>query len=206
MQNMIYIRLKKYAYLNKAEVLKVKDVAYLTGSEQLVNACSDLSIHHKNVDKDKTYVLEAFTIIQIIQQHLPNVDVQLTGPNNCMLQKKEQTNKTNILFVVFVWILLFIGSAMAIMNFHYDVSMQSVQQRLHFLLTGENVEYPLWLQVPYSIGLGLGMILFFNYLFKKRLNDEPSPMEIELYKYQQDIDQYVQYYENPLNKDDHDQS
>ncbi len=49
---------------------------------------------------------------------------------------------------------------MTIMNFHYDVSMQPVQQKLHFILTGVENEYPLWIQIPYSIGLGLGTVLF----------------------------------------------
>ena len=35
------------------------------------------------------------------------------------------------------------------------------------------------------------MILFFNHVFKKRLNEEPSPLEVEMFNYQQDIDNYV---------------
>ena len=49
---------------------------------------------------------------------------------------------------------------------------------------------------PIRIGLGLGMILFFNHVFKKRLNEEPSPLEVEMFNYQQDLDQYVIMHEN----------
>lgn len=87
---------------------------------------------------------------------------------------------------------------MTIMNFHNDVGMQEVQQKLHYLLTGENNKHPLWMQIPYSLGLGLGMLLFFNHWFKKRFNEEPSPLEIELFKYQKDIDHYISYYENKM--------
>src|SRR5699024_2856818 len=90
--------------------------------------------------------------------------------------------------LIFAWILLFIGTAMTIMNFHDDVNMQAVQQKVHFVLTGQETEYPLWIQIPYSLGLGLGMILFLNHWFKKRINEEPSPLEIELFTYQQDLD------------------
>ena len=51
-------------------------------------------------------------------------------------------------------------------------------------------------QIPYSIGLGLGMVLFFNHFFRKRINEEPSPLEVEMFNYQQDIDQYVIIHEN----------
>src|SRR5690625_6783496 len=89
---------------------------------------------------------------------------------------------------------------MTIMNFHYDVSMQEVQQKLHYLFTGEQNEFPLWIQIPYSFGLGIGMLLFFNHWFKKRFNEEPSPLEVELFNYQQDLDNYVNHYENKLDR------
>src|SRR5690625_6176367 len=96
-----------------------------------------------------------------------------------------------LLFVFLVWILLFVGSAMTIVNFHYDVSMQEVHQRIHYLFTGEQKKFPLFLQIPYSFGLGIGMVLFLNRLFKKKLNEEPSPLEVELFNYQKKINEYV---------------
>jgi stage V sporulation protein AA len=82
------------------------------------------------------------------------------------------------------------------MNFHEDVSMQTVHQKLFHLLTGIEDQKPLTIQIPYSIGLGLGMTLFFNHFFKKRINDEPSPLEVEMFNYQQSLDQYVIMNEN----------
>ena len=46
------------------------------------------------------------------------------------------------------------------MNFHEDVSMREVHIALYEIITGERNEYPYLLQIPYSIGLGLGMIVF----------------------------------------------
>lgn len=77
------------------------------------------------------------------------------------------------------------------MNFHTDVSMREVHERIYYLMTGQHVHEPLVLQIPYSLGIGIGMIVFFNHLFKRRLNDEPSPLELEMYLYQEHLDQYV---------------
>ena len=82
------------------------------------------------------------------------------------------------------------------MNFHEDVSMLQVHQKIYTIITGETKEHPLLLQIPYSIGIGIGMILFFNRVFKKRLNEEPSPLEVEMFLYQQNLDQYVAIHEN----------
>lgn len=40
------------------------------------------------------------------------------------------------------------------------------------------------------------MVLFFNHLFRKRINEEPSPLEVEMFNYQQDLDRYVMLKEN----------
>jgi stage V sporulation protein AA len=58
-------------------------------------------------------------------------------------------------------------------------------------LTGIHDKHPLLLQIPYSIGIGAGMILFFNRLFKRRFNEEPSPMELEVFLYQEAMEQYI---------------
>ena len=69
--------------------------------------------------------------------------------------------------------------------------MKSVHQRIHYLVTGKHEARPLILQIPYSLGIGVGMILFFNHLFKRRFNDEPSPLELEMYLYGENLNQYV---------------
>src|SRR5690625_4423598 len=104
---------------------------------------------------------------------------------------KEEHKKRSFILVLFVWTLLFIGAAMTIMNFHYDVSMHEVQQKMHFIITGQEKERPLLIQIPYSVGLGIGMLLFLNHWFRKKITEEPSPLEIELYNYQQNLDEYL---------------
>src|SRR5699024_5084459 len=143
-------------------------------------------------------VLDVFILIKSIYEEFNDLDLQSVGPEQTIIHLKNETRKANILLAVMVWIILFIGTAMTIMNFHYDVSMHEVQQKLHFILTGENNEFPLWIQVPYSFGLGVGTILFFNHWFKHRFSEEPSPLEVEIYNYQQNLNQYLGFHENKL--------
>lgn len=46
----------------------------------------------------------------------------------------------------------------------------------------------------------MGMILFFNNIFEKKINEEPSPLEVELFMYQQSLDQYYIQNENKENQ------
>lgn len=202
MQGIIYIRMKKYYETTLHKKITLSDIAHISGDSTLVSKLNQIVLHEIVKKDQQVCVIEAFSVIQKLQKVFPQLDMQLLGPNQVIIHIKKNRKVPRITFVLFIWFLLFVGSAMTIMNFHYDVSMQSVQQRLHYLFTGEKEKYPLWMQIPYSIGLGLGMILFFNHIFKKKFNEEPSPLEIEIYKYQQDIDQYVSHYENNLIKKD----
>ncbi|MNC41839.1 hypothetical protein D3C75_906260 [compost metagenome] len=102
-----------------------------------------------------------------------------------------EARKPSIALFVLVWLLLFFGSALTIMNFHADVSMLEVQVRIVEMLTGRRDEHPYVFQIAYSLGIGFGMVIFFNHLFKKKWNEEPTPLEVEMFLYQKNIDHYV---------------
>lgn len=195
----VYLRMKKSINVENLQYVKLKHVAYISASNDVKQQLEETSIYRITKKDKNIIIIDSYLIIDHLSQAWSNLEFELLGPQQTIIRVEKQKKKTSILIVGFVWILLFIGTAMTIMNFHYDVSMQAVQQKLHYLLTGEREEFPFWIQIPYSLGLGLGMLLYFNHWFKKRFNEEPSPLEIEIYNYQQDLDQYVIYHENKLN-------
>lgn len=200
MEGLIYLRMKKNLEIKNPIEVKLKDVAYLSSNSKTnLKELEEIRIY-RITEKDKEIVIiDSFFIIKYLTENYPKLEIQLIGPEQTIIRISKYKKNPNIFIVVLVWLLLFIGTAMTIINFHYDVSMQAVQQKLHYLLTGEENKFPLWIQIPYSFGLGIGMILFFNHWFKKRFNEEPSPLEVEIHKYQLSLDDYVIYHENKLN-------
>ncbi|TCT25639.1 stage V sporulation protein AA [Melghiribacillus thermohalophilus] len=204
MGDVVYIRLKNYIKATEKQKLMLKDIAYITGNSKFIPRLKHTFIYQLKSSDQKYIVMDIFTVITELHEQFPNIEFQPVGPNQTIVEIERRKRQPNLLAVTGIWILLFVGSGMAIMNFHYDVSMQEVQQKLHYMLTGEQQKFPLWIQIPYSIGLGLGMILFFNHVFKKRFNEEPSPLEVEMFNYEQDLNQYVIMKENKVgHKDDH---
>ena len=177
--------------------VKLGDVAQLAGDSSVVELLQN-EIVYKITAHDKTHVvIDVMKVIEIIQQKASHVQINLLGSGQTLVEiiyEKEDTPN----FFGLVWLLLFIG-ALAIIYFHEDVSMQQVHQRLYYMITGEFNAQPLLFQIPYSLGLGLGMVLFFNHVFQKRINEEPSPLEVEMFQYQQSLDQYVIVNENKDN-------
>jgi stage V sporulation protein AA len=69
--------------------------------------------------------------------------------------------------------------------------MLAVHKRIYELVTGVRNDHPLLLQIPYSIGIGIGMMVFFNHLFRKKINEEPSPLEVEMFMYEENVNKYI---------------
>jgi|SRR5690625_4752631 len=198
----MYLRLKRKRSITSNTKIRLKDVALITTTHAEKEKIEQIPIYHVT-NKDKDYVIiDSFLIIKHLNRLYPDLEIQLVGVTESIIQIQNNSKNPPILLACLVWLVLFIGTAMTIINFHYDVSMQEVQQKLHYILTGEQEEFPLWIQIPYSIGLGVGMVLFLNQWFKKKLNEEPSPLEIEMFNYQKDIDDYIAYYDNVLNEED----
>lgn len=189
----IYIQLKKNIILPSDRSVKLKDIGLISAKENLISQLMDLTIYEQEAIKHHELIIDGLFIIKKIQQIFPHIQIRLIGETYTVASVKKKVNHKHKIFVPIIWLILFIGSAMTIMNFHHDVGMQEVQQKIHYMLTGQKNKYPLWIQIPYSVGLGIGMILFFNYWFTKRFNKEPSPLEVEMFKYDQDIAQYKHY-------------
>ncbi|WP_153122731.1 stage V sporulation protein AA [Peribacillus tepidiphilus] len=196
MEKIVYIRMRHRVQMKSNQEIYVKDVAKVIGSDQIVGKIENMLLY-KVTKKDQNIVIIDFVqLIERIVEELPEIELQAFGPTQTIVEIVHDQKSMNIAFFLAVWLLLFVGAALAIMNFHEDVSMQIMHQKLYQMITGKMERKPLLLQIPYSIGLGLGMILFFNYFFRKRFNEEPSPLEIEMFNYQQDLDRYVIMNEN----------
>lgn len=192
----IYIRMRYRVEVVIGQNVTIGDIAQVIGHPSLREKIIHLPIHQVEPKDKHLIVIDVMKVINAICEQFPNVDVQTIGSPESICEISIKAPQISAVYFVFIWILLFVGAALAIMNFHADVSMQEVHQKIFTLITGEEERKPLFLQIPYSIGLGLGMLLFFNHVFKKRLNEEPSPLEIEMHNYQQALDQYVVLHEN----------
>ncbi|SEN20543.1 stage V sporulation protein AA [Lihuaxuella thermophila] len=190
MKPILYLRLKKKVQAQPGQLLRIKDICRLAGGA-VCEEIKEIPVYAASLNHGNYTVIDSLDILGLISEQAPSLDVRNVGPTQTIIEVHPPAKEPRIILVLLVWMILFVGSGLAIMNFHVDVSMQEVHQRIYYLVTGRHVHQPLILQIPYSIGIGTGMILFFNHLFKRRFNEEPSPMELEMFLYQETIDQYV---------------
>ncbi|MFS0781138.1 stage V sporulation protein AA [Bacillus sp. 1P06AnD] len=196
MNSILYIRMRQRVQVAGKRKIYIRDIAKCIGPEKLVNQMNELLIYEISKQDRNIIVIDLIMLIDTVLQSIGHVELQAVGPNQTIIEVKPKQKKGQPLIFLLVWSLLFVGAGMTIMNFHEDVSMRPVHQKIYTIMTGKESAKPLILQIPYSVGLGLGMVLFFNHFFKKRFNEEPSPLEVEMFNYQQDLDHYVMVNEN----------
>lgn len=196
MEETIYIRMRHRVQTRLHDTVYLSDLAQIIADDRILDALKELPIYKVTDADNNIIIIDVMEVIKQITRVLNNIEVQTIGPSQSIVEVIYKKKGVSLPFFILIWLLLFFGSALAIMYFHEDVSMQQTQQRLYYIITGKIVNKPLLFQIPYSIGLGLGMILFFNHVFRKRLNEEPSPLEVEMFNYQQDLDRYVSLTEN----------
>lgn len=193
---MIYIRMRNKVQVRLNQRIKIKDIARIIGKDETVKQLEETILLTVKKEDQNIIIIDLVQMIETIRKIDQSLEIQAIGPSQTIIEVVYDKGKVSFLNFAAVWLLLFIGAVMTIMNFHVDVSMKEVHQKLFTIITGRVDEKPLLIQIPYSLGLGLGMILFFNHFFKKRFNEEPSPLEVEMFNYQQDLDQYVILNEN----------
>ncbi|MFD1707089.1 stage V sporulation protein AA [Siminovitchia sediminis] len=191
MENSIYLQMKHRLKIKRGDILKLQDIAHIIVPEGLKDLHEITVLKNTSNIEKKFFVLDVISVVRKIKRRYPDADIQIIGPTETIFEMEEQRKKASPLLFALVWLLLFIGSGLAIINFHEETSMQAMHQKIYWMMTGKMNSTPYIVQIPYSLGLGVGMVLFFNHVFKKRINEEPSPLEIEMFNYQQDLDQYV---------------
>lgn len=198
MEKTVYIRMRHRVQVHPKDTVYLHNLAQIIGNIEIYNELKDLPIYYvsENDSSNNIIIIDVMQVIRKITKADEDVEVQTIGPSQTIIEVVFKKKGVSIPLFLLIWFLLFFGSALAIMNFHEDVSMHEVHERLYTIITGKVEEKPLLFQIPYSVGLGLGMIIFFNHVFRKRLNEEPSPLEIEMFNYQQNLDQYVIMNEN----------
>ena len=191
----IYIKpVEKVQMVQKREVL-LRDVAEVFVSGQTKGEAEKLPVFRIPTDRKKTYLISVMDLIQTLSQKYPDATISNVGEMDILIEYLPKAEKTTKLWtwtkVAFVSLILFVGAATTIMCFHSDVQLPLIFQNMYYIFYGENREMSALLSIPYSIGLGLGIIVFFNHFSKISLTEDPTPIEIEMTTYEKETNASV---------------
>lgn len=196
----IYLKIPQNCVVTQQKVL-LRDIAELTGSDIGIlrqvrqvelYRFSDIAGNGKSVlrKKEQICVMSVLYVVQQIQKIYPTLDINLSGEPDFVLRYVAQPERkwVQYLKVAFLCGVLFFGSAFTIMTFIEDVSVTSVFQKFYQQITGKASNGKTLLEISFCIGLSIGILIFYNHVGKKKLTDDPTPIQVAMRKYEQDVD------------------
>ena len=186
MSKTVYLNISQITEVHHKEI-QLKDVATVYSDDSAVtNKCSALRIKTIHLDRDKRYVESTLDVIKKITEMDPTITVNNVGEVDFIIDyhrpKSPEWIKT-----IFVCIICFCGASFAIMTFNNDVSVTDVFSEIYRIIMGKESTGFTILEVSYSVGLALGIVGFFNHFAKFKINTDPTPLEVEMRLYEDNV-------------------
>ena len=145
-----------------------------------------------DAEKPGRYVMSVSDLLKKIRKLEPSIDISPIGETDFIITYRISTAKGKLfryIKILFVCLVSFFGAAFSIMTFNNDVDMGSLFNQFYTLVTGKSSSGFTILEISYSIGIGLGVLIFFNHFGQLRLSDDPTPMQVQMRTYEDEVNQ-----------------
>ena len=191
MSGTVYLKLEKNVQIH-SRIVSFKDIAQIVADDSaLENKIRVLKLPPDTVQGPGRYPVSVMTLIELIQQEFPGIEVNNIGEADFILtlEKKKQPGglyawcKTAL-----VALIAFFGAAFAIMTFNNDANVTDVFGNLYRLIMGAEPQGITVLEISYSVGLSLGILVFFNHFASWKITVDPTPIEVEMRLYEENLD------------------
>ena len=190
MTHTVYVKPDQITELTHKDVL-LKDVAQVYCSDQNIqNKCNALKLKTIKVNEKRRYVMSILEVTKKLEQIDSSIQVTNMGEVDFIIAYKPPSPPSYIWQwskTAFVCVVCFFGAAFAIMTFNNDVSVSEVFGEIFELVMGYESGGPTVLEAGYSIGLAMGIVIFFNHVAAVKLNTDPTPLEVEMRLYEENI-------------------
>ncbi len=190
----LYLKIDSNVLVHQKNLI-VKDIAQTACANSSVqNKVQTLKLSNLQISKPGRYVKSVLDVLEAIQKEYPSLKIENLGEADFIITYEEEKGKSRLigyLKTILVSVLSFFGAAFSIMTFNNDVDIRGLFADVYLLFTGQTSDGFTVLELAYSFGLGIGIILFFNHFAGKRIETDPTPMDVQMHTYEQDVNQTI---------------
>ena len=190
MSEVVYINCAKNSKVKEKKVV-ISDVAtvWCKDKSKASRIKNEKLFQVPDVKKGR-YCMDITEVFEVIYKIYPDVQVESTGESEFIIEyvSKKPSIPWEWTKAIGVGIVTFIGSVYAIMAYNNDVGMREIFDRVYEIFTGAQQGV---LEVCFSIGIFLGIIIFYNHAGKLRLTDDPTPLEVQMRSYENQVDEAI---------------
>ena len=202
MKEEVYMNFSKSSEVH-SEKITVQDVCEVwCRNSAILSGIKNTAIARVGTDKDRVYVFTAISVIRLLYEKFPDISIQNLGETEfaVLFHKKKKMNIIwQTLKIIFISCIIFCGGAFAIMAYGNDIDIDTVFQTLSQCFTGDENDNGMLIRIAYSIGLSVGIIIFFNNFGKRKTAKDPTPIQVAMRNYEDDI--YTTIINNSMRED-----
>lgn len=189
-QETIYIKGEQNVEVQHPDVTLGDIVQFECSNPEVLPKLRTLKIMKFQEDKGRRCVISILKIMECIHRQYPAYDLQNVGEVDIIVTY-EKTQKENSVLqwlkVLSVVAITFAGAAFSIMTFNNDVDTTRLFGQIYELLMGSPSDGFTILEFMYCVGIIVGILIFFNHFGKKKFDVDPTPLEVEMRLYENDI-------------------
>lgn len=190
MSDTLYLATEKNVKVGK-ETVFLGDIVKLTCANPRVLAkAQTLKVMQIPKRQYGRYVVTAIALVTLVQKHMEQIEVTHMGEPEFLITFEKPSPKSKLwpwLKTILVCFVTFFGSAFSIMTFNTDVDVPRLFNNIYQLFAGKSGSGFTILEISYSIGIGLGVVFFFNHFGPRKLTQDPTPMEVEMRIYEDEV-------------------
>lgn len=185
-----------YIYMTQSKevtntTVTIGDVAKLECSDKnVVNKLKSIKVMTISDTSKNRYIVSIMKVIELVNKEYPSIQINSLGQTDCIIEYSE--GKPDNIFcesakVIFICLIILFGASFAIMSFNNDISVGTMFEQIYYQVMGVRKSGISIIEVMYAIGLAGGIIIFYNHFGPKKLSKDPTPIEVEMRMYENDI-------------------
>ncbi|MDD6291576.1 MAG: stage V sporulation protein AA [Lachnospiraceae bacterium] len=191
----VYVKADRNSVCHDPKI-KIQDVMSVQCSDPAICAgIKNKTLYtFKKEETSKKKRIEVFSILNVIDMILadyPDVEVVSYGEQDFVVEYVAAPiapKWLECLKIIVLCIVIFLGSGFTIMAFNNDVSVGEVFDRFYRQIMGVDKPNVTEIELFYCLGLAVGIFVFFNHVGKKKITSDPTPIQVEMRKYEKDVD------------------
>lgn len=188
--NILYIKAEQNTEVKEPRV-SVGDIASVScADEHILAKAKTLTVFHFREGAPKRQVISIVKVIELLTKEFPELQIESLGENAVLMEwisVRKHKGFVQWLKLAFVSLITFCGTSFTIMAYHNDIGIYELFDKIHTVVIGAPAQGINILEVSYSVGLAVGIILFFNHIGGRRITKDPTPIEVEMRIYETDV-------------------
>ena len=191
MADTVYLKFEKNVEVHSREVNLGLAGQIYCANPSVQAKCRALKLANIHENENHRQVFSVLQVTQIIQEMDSQLTVSNLGETDFIVDYQPAGSRKRAWAwtkTLAVCVIVFVGAAFAIMTFNNDGDVPKIFTDLYMQVMGREPGQVNVLNISYSIGLPLGIIVFYNHFSKVAFSSDPTPLEVQMRTYEDDVD------------------